>query len=151
MRLTYSWNCLFSNNNKEEYVYIKFSNKSTKSDGRHSPFTFLSAEWGVGLVIKISSIKNKKSHIACQSCGLIYAILGYMHIIRILKLQRFRDASQTCKSWYAAFINSHKIQNNVEFVIHRKHSEALMALSRHPSRCKRITIEVMNYISNFYL
>ncbi|KAK2718293.1 hypothetical protein QYM36_005558 [Artemia franciscana] len=56
----------------------------------------------------------------------------------------FRDveaASQTCRSWYAAFINNSKIHNNVEFVIHRKHSQALAALSRYPSRCKRITIE----------
>ncbi|KAK2702369.1 hypothetical protein QYM36_019020, partial [Artemia franciscana] len=56
----------------------------------------------------------------------------------------FRDveaASQTCRSWYAAFINKSKIHNNVEFVIHRNHSQALAALSRYPSRCKRITIE----------
>ncbi|XP_065584462.1 F-box and leucine-rich repeat protein 13-like [Artemia franciscana] len=60
----------------------------------------------------------------------------------------FRDveaASQTCRSWYAAFINSSKIHNNVEFVIHRNHSEALAALSRYPSRCKRITIEGSSY------
>ncbi|KAK2702827.1 hypothetical protein QYM36_018578, partial [Artemia franciscana] len=56
----------------------------------------------------------------------------------------FRDveaASQTCRSWYAAFINNSKIHRNVEFVIHRNHSEALAALSRYPGRCKRITIE----------
>ncbi|XP_065573731.1 uncharacterized protein LOC136035711 isoform X1 [Artemia franciscana] len=56
----------------------------------------------------------------------------------------FRDveaASQTCRSWYAAFINNSKIHHNLEFVIHRKHSQALAALSRYPSRCKRITIE----------
>ncbi|XP_065576891.1 F-box and leucine-rich repeat protein 13-like isoform X1 [Artemia franciscana] len=56
----------------------------------------------------------------------------------------FRDveaASQTCKSWYAAFINNSKIHNNIEFLINQKHSQALADLSRYPSRCKRIRIE----------
>ncbi|XP_065583761.1 uncharacterized protein LOC136042729 [Artemia franciscana] len=58
-----------------------------------------------------------------------------------LNFRDVEDASQTCRSWYAAFINNSKIHNNVEFVIHRKHGQALAALSRYPSRCKRITIE----------
>ncbi|XP_065583373.1 uncharacterized protein LOC136042339 isoform X2 [Artemia franciscana] len=67
-----------------------------------------------------------------------------MVICTFYEYLNFRDveaASQTCRSWYAAFINNSKIHRNVEFVIHRNHSEALAALSRYPGRCKRITIE----------
>ncbi|KAK2721005.1 hypothetical protein QYM36_004777 [Artemia franciscana] len=66
-------------------------------------------------------------------------------IIRIVyEYLSFRDieaASQTCKSWYAVFLDSSKLQNIMEFVVHQEDSKTLAALSRLPSRCKRITFK----------
>ncbi|XP_065571010.1 uncharacterized protein LOC136033920 isoform X2 [Artemia franciscana] len=79
-----------------------------------------------------------------ERLGGLWSCLPEEVICTFYEYLNFRDvqaASQTCRSWYAAFINNSKIHNNVEFVIHQNHSQALVALSRYPSRCKRITIE----------